>query len=114
MIWKCNQDINYDSYSSIEYRTTLNLYACCKGEQNSEGCSVNAYHITDDVDPNGFVKTMNMEDKSKEKVFAMDCEMCYTTRGIELTRVTVIDDTGDTVYETFVKPDNKILDFNTR
>ena len=57
---------------------------------------------------------MNMEDKSKEKVFAMDCEMCYTTRGIELTRVTVIDDTGDTVYETFVKPDNKILDFNTR
>ena len=92
----------------------LNLYLCCKGESNSEGCTVNPYHITNDVDPRGFVKTMNMDDKSKEKVFALDCEMCYTTRGIELTRVTVVNEDGNSIYETFVKPDNKILDYNTK
>ena len=55
-----------------------------------------------------------MDDKSKEKVFALDCEMCYTTRGIELTRVTVVNEDGNSIYETFVKPDNKILDYNTK
>ncbi len=40
--------------------------------------------------------------------------MCYTTNGIELTRVTVVDEDGNSAYESFVQPDNKILDFNSR
>lgn len=47
-------------------------------------------------------------------VFALDCEMCYTTEGPELTRVTVVGSDRRTVYETLVKPDNPILDHNTR
>ena len=47
-------------------------------------------------------------------VYALDCEMCYTTEGPELTRVTVISSECKTVYETLVKPDNPILDHNTR
>ena len=90
------------------------MYPCCNGEATSDGCSVNAYHITNDVDPRGFVKTLTSEDSNKQRVYALDCEMCYTTRGIELTRITVIDDNGQVAYESFVKPDNKILDYNTR
>ena len=90
------------------------IYPCCSGDAQSDGCSVNPYHITNDVDPRGFVKTLNSSDKSKEKVFALDCEMCYTTNGIELTRVTVINEDGSNIYESFVKPDNPILDYNTR
>ena len=90
------------------------MYPCCNGEATSDGCSVNAYHITNDVDPRGFVKTLTSEDSNKHRVYALDCEMCYTTRGIELTRITVIDDNGQVAYESFVKPDNKILDYNTR
>ena len=44
----------------------------------------------------------------------LDCEMCYTTYGIELTRVTVVDEDGADAYESFVRPDNPILDYNTR
>ena len=60
-----------------------NIYPCCAGDAQSDGCTVNPYHITNDVDPRGFVKTLTMSgDKSKETVFALDCEMCYTTHGI--------------------------------
>ena len=44
----------------------------------------------------------------------LDCEMSYTTGGCELTRVTVINADGKTVYEQLVKPDNPIIDYNTR
>lgn len=40
--------------------------------------------------------------------------MCYTTQGLELTRVTVINEDCRVVYETLVKPEHPILDYNTR
>lgn len=38
----------------------------------------------------------------------------YTTGGFELARVTVVGADQKPVYETFVKPDNAIVDYNTR
>lgn len=40
--------------------------------------------------------------------------MCYTVKGLECTKVTVIDVTGQIVYDTYVKPDSDIVDYNTR
>ena len=40
--------------------------------------------------------------------------MCYTTQGLELTQVTVINEECKVVYETLVKPSHPIIDFNTR
>ena len=47
-------------------------------------------------------------------VYALDCEMCYTTIGLELTRVSVVDMTLQPVYESFVRPSHTIVDYNTR
>ena len=47
-------------------------------------------------------------------VYALDCEMCYTTVGLELTRVSVVDMTLQPVYESIVKPQHTIVDYNTR
>lgn len=50
----------------------------------------------------------------EQGVYALDCEMCYTTYGLELTRVTVINEDCNVMYETLVKPQNPIIDYNTR
>nr|CAG4651609.1 EOG090X01LQ [Triops cancriformis] len=94
-------------------------YSCCKGEQNSEGCEVSKYHITESFDPDnlrGYIATFSKPaaPDGNYGIFALDCEMCYTTEGNELTRVTVIDTQCKTVYETLVKPDHPLLDCNTR
>ena len=44
----------------------------------------------------------------------MDCEMCYTTLGLQLTRVTVINMDLKSVFESIVKPSHTIVDYNTR
>jgi len=40
--------------------------------------------------------------------------MCYTTQGLELVKVTIIDEDSNVMYETLVKPQNPIIDYNTR
>lgn len=41
-------------------------------------------------------------------------KQCYTRQGLDLTRVTVIDSEMKVIYDTFVKPESKVVDYNTR
>ena len=93
----------------------MSLWNCCDGSAESDGCQVAKAHVPNTLDYNnmrGFVSTI--EKNGSGRVFALDCEMCNTTKGNELTRVTVIDNTGETCYESLVKPDTPIVDYNTR
>ena len=47
-------------------------------------------------------------------VYALDCDMCYTTEGCEAMSVTVVSSECKTVYETRIKSVNPVLDYNTR
>lgn len=46
--------------------------------------------------------------------FLFFSEKCYTIAGLELSRVTVVNSSLQIVYDTFVKPKNEVIDYNTR
>ena len=73
----------------------MSLWNCCDGTAESDGCQVGKAHVTNTLDFNnmrGFVSTIDKNGSGR--VFALDCEMCNTTQGNELTRVTVVDYAG--------------------
>jgi len=47
-------------------------------------------------------------------LYSVDCEMCLTEEGSELTRICVVDATLAVVYHTLVKPRNKIRNYLTQ
>lgn len=48
-------------------------------------------------------------------MFGLDCEMCRTTSGeLELTRVSIVNEKHEVIYERLVKPHNRITDYLTR
>lgn len=52
---------------------------------------------------------------SHSPMFAVDCEMCRTSAGVnELTRISIINENLVCVYETLVRPENKIVDYLTK
>uniref|UniRef100_A0A8D2DUR1 RNA exonuclease 5 n=1 Tax=Sciurus vulgaris TaxID=55149 RepID=A0A8D2DUR1_SCIVU len=46
-------------------------------------------------------------------LFGLDCEMCLTLRGRELTRISLVAEGGCCVMDELVKPDDKIVDYVT-
>ncbi|KAL3275282.1 hypothetical protein HHI36_020050 [Cryptolaemus montrouzieri] len=108
-------------YHSLKKRTIKGeqIYLCCKSTDDT-GCAMSHTHVSEmsqDAELDGFQTTMPPESENDPRsiaVYALDCEMCYTTKGLELTRVTIVDTNCKTVYESLVKPLNKIIDYNTR
>ncbi|BGP37396.1 hypothetical protein JCM10450v2_001305 [Rhodotorula kratochvilovae] len=54
------------------------------------------------------------EREGPKRVLGLDCEMCLTEDGSELTRLSVVDLAGKRIYDKLVKPDKPIVDYLTR
>lgn len=94
-------------------------YTCCQGDLGAEGCQVAKYHVHESnkwENRMGYLRTLPCSPvpDGDYGVYAMDCEMVYTQGGQELARVTVTDCENNSVYETLVRPDRKVIDYNTR
>lgn len=101
----------------------LHAWTCCEQKSDSQGCSVFKQHVWSGLNEgfnaplSSFVKTKHVKAPNKNKgygVYALDCEMSFTNRGLELTKVSVINTDGKLVYDTYVLPESPIVDYNTR
>lgn len=102
------------------YNTTFN---CCRGKPGSVGCTIGKLHVWNGLGV-GFNGPFDSYARTKPRknpppdgnygIYALDCEMCYTIRGLELTKITVVGADGRLVYDSFVKPECSIVDYNTR
>lgn len=50
----------------------------------------------------------------KLSIVALDCELVYTTSGMALARLTVVNEEGEVVLDEHVRPEGNLLDTNTR
>jgi RNA exonuclease 1 len=62
-----------------------------------------------------FVKVPPSPSSSRpETILALDCEMGYTTLGMELIRLTVINANHEKILDELVLPSHMVIDLNTR
>ena len=48
------------------------------------------------------------------QVLAMDCEMVQTTGGLEIGRISIVDEKEQVVVDVYVLPDHPVVDYNER
>ncbi|EED14391.1 RNA exonuclease Rex3, putative [Talaromyces stipitatus ATCC 10500] len=97
-------------------------FPCCNETVGtSAGCTKAEHHVFKVSDPKRlaavmqFEKTPARDDDVSRKPVTFDCEMGYTTLGMELIRLTALSwPKGDTLLDVLVKPIGEILDLNSR
>nr|XP_053655912.1 exonuclease GOR-like [Cherax quadricarinatus] len=79
-------------------------------------CSTHLYHVSDEIETDtltGFINTNLKESISEKSIYALSCDMVYTTTGLEVAAISMVNSDCQVVYETKVKPKSTIIDYNT-
>ncbi|KAG0236225.1 RNA exonuclease 3 [Actinomortierella wolfii] len=97
----------------------IRIYRCCNEPVGSKGCT-NGAHVYKEDDLSllhtrvPFVETPDRSTPAPHRMVAMDCEMCYTSGGFELARLSVVGEDGQVILDELVKPKHPVIDLNTR
>ncbi|KPP61505.1 hypothetical protein Z043_120386 [Scleropages formosus] len=82
---------------------------------SAEEMARNAYPLKGSPTCQSFLPTQTDEQVADSSpLYGLDCEMCETACGAELTRVSLVDSEGCCVLDELVKPENPILNYVTR
>ncbi|KAL1978679.1 hypothetical protein VTN31DRAFT_1538 [Thermomyces dupontii] len=97
-------------------------FPCCNQPiGTSAGCTKAKYHVFKTTEPRmlatvlQFEETPSKPDSKPKKPVSFDCEMGYTTLGMELIRLTALSwPEGETLLDVLVRPIGEVLDLNSR
>ncbi|RPA76368.1 hypothetical protein BJ508DRAFT_417651 [Ascobolus immersus RN42] len=114
-------------FASVDRAVQEKIYSCCQEPLGlTGGCTTATYHVFKTSSPPRLALVMpflNTTDSpftsepapTKAKAFSLDCEMAYTTRGLELVRVTLLYfPSHEPALDALVIPLGKMLNHNTR
>ena len=97
------------------------LYTCCQLEQGQPGCEEKPTHVFKVSNPPRLASVIQFEPTplSEEadpcQPVCFDCEMAYTSYGMELIRLTATAwPSGTPLLDVLVRPRGEVLDLNTR
>ncbi|OXV11919.1 hypothetical protein Egran_00318 [Elaphomyces granulatus] len=96
-------------------------FPCCnESVGTSAGCTKTAHHVFKVTDPKRLASILQFEetpvqmDKGPQRPVCFDCEMAYTTLGMELVRLTALSwPQGEELVDVLVHPMGEILDLNS-
>ncbi|XP_069590300.1 RNA exonuclease 5 isoform X1 [Ranitomeya imitator] len=75
----------------------------------------NDFPFVGSLDTENYIHTNCTEEPTDSSpLYGLDCEMCMTCKGNELTRVSLVDAQGQCIMDELVKPDNPIINYMTR
>ena len=95
-------------------------YACCNKQAGSEGCTEADSHVFKVTDKKRLASIWQFEHtpentEPKKTPVSFDCEMGYTTLGLEVIRVTAVSwPDSEELLDVLVRPYGEVLDLNTR
>lgn len=98
----------------------LRVYSCCSKTTSEDGCS-RGFHVFYESDPKvlhlrqpfSFTRPPTSRDGDNSAdtaldVVALDCEMIYTTGGMRVARVSVVDGAGTEIFDEQVRMDDGV------
>lgn len=98
----------------------LRVYSCCSKITSEDGCSRGS-HVFYESDPKDLHLrqpfSLTRPPKSRDgdnsadtafDVVALDCEMIYTTGGMRVARVSVVDGAGKEIFDQLVRMDDGV------
>ncbi|KAF1983990.1 hypothetical protein K402DRAFT_153507 [Aulographum hederae CBS 113979] len=96
-------------------------YGCCQQPIGTKGCETAPTHVFKTSDPKrlaavtSFIRTPENPTVGADKPVCFDCEMGYTSYGLELIRLTATSwPKGRVILDVLVRPRGTILDLNSR
>ncbi|KAJ9614004.1 RNA exonuclease 3 [Cladophialophora chaetospira] len=96
-------------------------HPCCNKPEGSEGCSIAETHVFAVKTPKRLAGILQFEHTPEKtdvrplQPVSFDCEMGYTTLGMEVIRVTAVSwPDGRLLFDVFVRTYGEVLDLNTR
>lgn len=112
---------NFGKKTGKNQAPSTKTYTCCNAELGAPGCTTYDTHVFKASDPKRlalimpFMETPENDAVEPHTAICFDCEMGYTTQGLELLRLTAVSwPSHKAVLDILVRPLGQILDVNTR